>query len=127
MIKITEKKLQWFSEIGEQIIEFADTYAIAKYKQSGGMYINGFGSNSISFRMEWETGCKGCYDSHSLDFDISFQMLSSPDWKEKLQEEIDIARKKAKAEEAARMARYKKQQEQNEIAQYQKLKAKYER
>jgi hypothetical protein len=126
-MKITEQKLRWFSEIGEQIIDFADTYAMAKYNQSGGMYISCFNPHSISFRMEWETGCMGCYDKHDMDFDISFDMLASPNWKEKLQAEIDEARRKAKEKDEADRRRYAKQQQDYEQAEYLRLKQKYER
>ena len=126
-MKITEKKLSWFSQLGEQLIEFADTYAKAKYNETGSMYISSFDGNSISFKMEWETGCMGCYDSHSIDFDISFKMLASEDWKEKLQAQIDEARDKRAAEEKAAMIRYEKEKQDREHLEYLRLKEKYER
>lgn len=125
-MKITPQKLSWFAQIGEQIIEFADTYAKAKYDETGAMYISSFNSNSISFRLEWQTGCMGCYDDHDIDFDISFDLLSSPDWKQKLQDEIDTARAKAKAAEEAEILRRKMQREANEQLEYLRLKQKYE-
>jgi hypothetical protein len=125
-MKITTQKLSWFSQLGEQLIEFADLYAKARYNETGAMYISSVNTNSISFRLEWATGCMGCYDSHELDFDISFDMLSSPNWRQKLQEEIDVANAKAKAAEEAEILRRKMQREANEQLEYLRLKQKYE-
>jgi len=126
MIKITSQKLEWFSQLGEQIIEIANTYAALKYKESGSMHISGFNAYSVSFRMEWATGCRGHYESHYLDFDISFEMLSSPNWKEKLEKELEVIREKQKAEEFALKEKIRKKREADERAEFERLRKIYE-
>lgn len=127
MMKITENKLRWFAELGQQIIQFADKYALAKYNETGSLYISDFySSSSISFRLEWETGCMGCYDQHSMDFDIPFSYFIEDNWEEKLQEEIDAARRKQEEDEKKAAAKYKHYREQQEQLEYLRLKQKYE-
>ncbi len=126
-MKITENKLRWFVELGQQIEEFADKYALAKYNETGRLYISDFySSNSISFRLEWETGCRGCYDQHDLDFDIPFSYFIEDNWKEKLQEEIDAARRKREEDEKKAIDDYNRRKEQLEQLEYLRLKQKYE-
>lgn len=126
MIKITPQKLEWFSQLGEQLIDIADAYATLKYKESGSLHISGFNAYSVSFRLEWETGCRGHYESHYLDFDISFEMLSSPNWKEKLERELEVIREKQKAEELALKEKIRKKREAAERAEFERLKKIYE-
>jgi hypothetical protein len=126
-MKITENKLRWFVELGEQITEFADMYARARYNETGALYISDFySSNSISFRLEWETGCMGCYDKHDMDFDIPFHYFTEDNWKEKLQGEIDLLRQKAKAQQLKFEAEQKRKDEQREQLEYLRLKQKFE-
>lgn len=127
MMKITENKLRWFVELGQQIEEFADKYALAKYNETGRLYISDFySSNSISFRLEWETGCRGCYDQHDLDFDIPFSYFLEDNWKEKLQEEIDEANRKRQLQQDQLKEKLKKEREVYEQQEYLRLKQKYE-
>jgi len=102
-------------------------YAQEKYDQGGTIGITGFDSNSLSFEMHWTTGCRGCYDEHEIDFNISFETLAAENWKEKLRAEIAEAKRKAEEKALKERIRYAKETSDREQLEYLRLKEKYER
>jgi len=121
-MKITNKDLIHFLELGQYIIEVADQYAIAKFNESGSMYISDFDpEGNISFHMEWETGCMGCYDQHSLDFEMPFCYFTEDNWRDILQAEIEEAKRKQEEQDQLQLEKDKQRKESYERSEFERL------
>lgn len=125
-MKITKNKLKWFGEFGDKLMDIADLYALLKYNESGIMYISEFSSTHISFHMTWETGCMGCYDKHTLDFDIPISLLAKPNWQTILKQELAEKRKIEQEKQRLEQERHNKELEDRKYLEYLSLKQQFE-
>lgn len=126
-MKITSQKLSWFSQLREQLLEFADEYAKVKFGYSHDMEITGCSPYSITFTMEWYEGCRGHYDQMTESFSILTDVFSDPHWKEKIEAEKLLEElKKQVIQEREKLERVLAK-EAKERAELERLKEKYER
>lgn len=126
-MKLTESRMGFFAQIGQEVIDFAEQYCLAKYEQSGTIYISGFDLYSIHFKVEWTTGCRGCYDDHSMDFSIPHEAFCEDSWRETLQKEIDAAKEKEKERQRLSAEAAIRRITQQEEQEYLRLKQKFEK
>ncbi len=124
----TIENLLMFKRMSNQMIELAEKYAYARYKQSGTVYLTESDSylNTISFKIEWETGGWGCYETQSIDFEIPIAYFTDDDWEKQLQLEIDEHDRKEQERKEQAELQYKKTNEDREHEEYLRLKRKFE-
>ena len=88
--------------------------------------ISDFNSTSISFMMTYEDGCRGNYETKTFDFSVPFSVLSDPDWKRKLQADIDYQKKQEELAKEQRILRQKEEARERQYQEYLKLKQQFE-
>jgi hypothetical protein len=112
-MKLTNQKLDWFSQIGEQILEIAEKYGKLKYDVSGDAALYNFSPYSVSVQFTWTEGRRGQYEDHSFEFTLPFSVITDPNWEQKLRDEIE----KKKRKEKQRIELEKKERELKALAQ----------